>query len=73
VAAGDIGSVFDKFQRAGARSERARRGMGIGLSIVRGMTDALGGVATARASTLGGLAIEIDLPAVPASSEPDAR
>jgi K+-sensing histidine kinase KdpD len=73
VAAGDIDGVFDKFQRAGARSERARRGMGIGLSIVRGMTDALGGVATARASTLGGLAIEIDLPAVPASSEPDAR
>src|SRR6478672_10163154 len=72
VAAGDIGSVFDKFQRAGARSERARRGMGIGLSIVRGMTDALGGVATAHASTLGGLAIEIDLPAIPASSEPDA-
>jgi two-component system sensor histidine kinase KdpD len=72
VAAGDIGSVFDKFQRAGARSERARRGMGIGLSIVRGMTDALGGVATAHPSTLGGLAIEIDLPAIPASSEPDA-
>ena len=45
--------------------ERARRGMGIGLSIVRGMTDALGGVATARASALGGLAIDIDLPAVP--------
>jgi two-component system sensor histidine kinase KdpD len=73
VAAADIERVFDKFQRAGGQGARARRGMGIGLSIVRGMTAALGGVATARASDLGGLAIELDLPAVPAPSEPDPR
>ena len=65
VAPGEIDHLFDKFQRAGPPSERARRGMGIGLSIVRGMTEALGGQATARASDLGGLAIELDLPAAP--------
>jgi len=47
--------------------------MGIGLSIVRGMTDALGGRATARASDLGGLAIELDLPAAPIPTETDDR
>src|SRR3954447_23235564 len=73
VASGEIGNVFDKFQRAGQPGERARRGMGIGLSIVRGMTDVLGGATTARASDLGGLAIDIDLPAVSAPTEPDPR
>ena len=73
VAAADIDHVFDKFQRAGPRNERARRGMGIGLSIVRGMTEALGGVATARASDLGGLAIDLDLAAAPAPTETDPR
>jgi two-component system sensor histidine kinase KdpD len=71
VPAGEIEHVFDKFQRAGARAARARRGMGIGLSIVRGMTEALGGTATARASDLGGLAIDIDLPAASPPTEPD--
>ena len=47
--------------------------MGIGLSIVRGMTEALGGEASARASELGGLAIDLDFPAVPAPAEPDPR
>jgi two-component system sensor histidine kinase KdpD len=73
VASGEIGHVFDKFQRAGQQGERARRGMGIGLSIVRGMTDVLGGVTTARASDLGGLAIDIVLPAVSTPTEPDPR
>jgi two-component system sensor histidine kinase KdpD len=70
ISPGEIGHVFDKFQRAGQPGERARRGMGIGLSIVRGMTEALGGVATAHASTLGGLAIGLELPAVSESAEP---
>ncbi|MFL5672399.1 MAG: DUF4118 domain-containing protein [Chloroflexota bacterium] len=73
VSSGEIGHVFDKFQRAGQPGERARRGMGIGLSIVRGMTEVLGGVTTARASDLGGLAIDIDLPAVSTPTEPNAR
>ncbi|MFL5674029.1 MAG: DUF4118 domain-containing protein [Chloroflexota bacterium] len=72
VAPGDIDHVFDKFQRAGPRGERARRGMGIGLSIVRGMTEALGGTVRARPSGMGGLAIDLDLPAIATLSETDA-
>ena len=44
--------------------------MGVGLSIVRGMTEAIGGTATARRADLGGLAIELDLQAAP---EPPRR
>ena len=49
----------------GRPGEGPRHGMGVGLSIVRGMTEVLGGTATARRSGLGGLAIDIDLPAAP--------
>ena len=65
VADADLPRVFDKFQRSGRPGEGPRHGMGVGLSIVRGMTEVLGGTATARRSGLGGLAIDIDLPAAP--------
>lgn len=73
VPAADLPRVFDKFHRAGRPGEGARRGMGIGLSIVLGMTEAMGGRATARQGELGGLAIDLDLPAAPAPppDEPD--
>jgi two-component system sensor histidine kinase KdpD len=37
-------------------------GIGIGLAVVRGLIQAMGGRVTARPSALGGLAIDIDLP-----------
>jgi two-component system sensor histidine kinase KdpD len=65
VSAPDLARIFDKFQRSDAPGERARRGMGIGLSIVRGMAEAFGGRASARASEPSGLSVDIDLPAAP--------
>ena len=54
--------LFDRFYRAaGTRSWGG--GTGIGLAVVRGFADAMGGRAGARRSELGGLAIDIDLPA----------
>lgn len=70
VAVSELPFLFDKFHRARARGEGARRGMGIGLSIVRGMAEALGGTATVRRADLGGLAIDLDLVAAP---EPPAE
>jgi two-component system sensor histidine kinase KdpD len=70
VVASELPFLFDKFHRARARGEGARRGMGIGLSIVRGMAEALGGTATVRRADLGGLAIDLDLVAAP---EPPAE
>ncbi len=61
----DLERVFDKFQRGDRAGVGARRGMGIGLSIVRGMAERMAGTATARRSVLGGLAVDIDLEAAP--------
>lgn len=72
VADADLARIFDKFQRTRPPGEGARRGMGVGLSIVRGMADAIGATATAHRSELGGLAITLDLPAAPAPPEDDA-
>jgi two-component system, OmpR family, sensor histidine kinase KdpD len=53
--------LFDKFYRAdGGRSGRS--GTGIGLAVVRGFVEAMGGTVAARRSELGGLAVEIRLP-----------
>jgi K+-sensing histidine kinase KdpD len=35
--------------------------MGIGLAVVQGFVEAMGGTVAARRSTLGGLAIDVDL------------
>jgi two-component system sensor histidine kinase BaeS len=50
-------------------------GIGIGLTVVRGLIQAMGGQVTARRSALGGLAIDIDLPVgrVPAGLTIDWR
>ena len=46
-----------------------RPGTGIGLSVARGLAQAMGADVTARASELGGLAIDIDLPAAELPAE----
>jgi two-component system sensor histidine kinase KdpD len=56
--------LFEKFHRLPVPAEGSRRGLGIGLAIVRGMTEAMGGTVKAEASRLGGLRMEVELPAV---------
>lgn len=55
--------LFEKFYRVPGRAERTRAGTGIGLAVVRGLVEAMGGAVTARRSDLGGLAVDLDLPA----------
>lgn len=57
--------LFDRFYRIQPRRDGARPGLGIGLSVVRGLIEAMGGQARAEASQLGGLAIRLELPAAP--------
>ncbi len=62
--------LFEKFYRVPGRSAGSRSGTGVGLAVVRGLTEALGGRVAARRSELGGLAIDVDLPA---ARQPDAE
>ncbi|HEY8989793.1 MAG TPA: ATP-binding protein, partial [Candidatus Limnocylindrales bacterium] len=71
VSAAERDRLFEKFHRLPAAVEGSRRGLGLGLAIVRGMTEAMGGTVGAEQSSLGGLRIEVDLPtaaAVPAEA-----
>jgi two-component system sensor histidine kinase KdpD len=69
VSPREMPHLFEKFYRGSGRGQGGR-GMGIGLAVVHGLAEAMGGRAEARRSSLGGLAIGVILPAadVPAES-----
>ena len=74
---GDAGRdrLFGKFQRLPSTNPSSRPGLGLGLAIVRGMAEAMGGSVAASESPLGGLRITVDLPAAgsaPAETSPSS-
>jgi two-component system sensor histidine kinase KdpD len=54
--------IFDKFYRVPSRRGSARQGTGLGLAVVKGMAEAVGGSVGAARSELGGLAVDLRLP-----------
>jgi two-component system sensor histidine kinase KdpD len=62
--------LFEKFYRVPGGRGTSRAGTGIGLAVVRGLVEAMGGRVGARRSELGGLAIDMDLPATHVPAEP---
>ena len=62
--------LFERFFRIVPPREGSRRGTGIGLTVVRGLVESMGGTVTARRSDLGGLAVEVALPVVEPVVEP---
>jgi two-component system, OmpR family, sensor histidine kinase BaeS len=61
--------LFDKFYRVTGPGRGSRSGTGVGLAVVRGLAEAMGGRVTARRSDRGGLAIDLDLPIAPIPAE----
>ena len=53
--------LFEKFYQAGPPGEGKRRGMGIGMTVVEGLTRAMGGDVSAGRSELGGLRVDVRL------------
>jgi signal transduction histidine kinase len=67
VPADQVEALFEPFRRLGAqRTGAARRGVGLGLSIVRSVASAHGGSVSARPRSGGGLEVEVRLPLAPA-------
>ena len=62
VAPEDVEALFEPFRRHG-RARTARRGAGLGLSIVRAVATVHGGTVTAVPGADGGLAVRVELPA----------
>jgi two-component system sensor histidine kinase KdpD len=64
--------LFERFYRVQGGTTRSRPGTGVGLAVVRGLAEAMGGRVAARPSDLGGLAIDVDLPVAPDQPVADA-
>jgi two-component system sensor histidine kinase BaeS len=54
--------IFERLYRVESSRNRERGGSGLGLSICRSVVEAHGGTIVAKASSLGGLWIEVRLP-----------
>lgn len=61
VPEADLERIFEKFYRSGGEEDR-QGGAGLGLSIVRGLLEAMGGTAVARNRKEGGLVLSVCLP-----------
>ena len=64
VPEADLPRLTERLYRVDASRSRTGGGSGLGLAIVKAIVEAHGGTLVARASRLGGLALEVALPAV---------
>jgi two-component system sensor histidine kinase KdpD len=66
VAADERDRMFEPFQRLG--DQDSTTGIGLGLAVARGFTEAIGGTLTATDTDGGGLTMTVLLPAAPATA-----
>jgi two-component system sensor histidine kinase KdpD len=68
IPPGDLDRVFAPFQRLGDTDNTT--GVGLGLALSRGLTEAMGGSLTPEETPAGGLTMVLSLPAAPARADP---
>jgi two-component system, OmpR family, sensor histidine kinase KdpD len=68
---GDKEQIFTAFRRLGDSS--SREGLGLGLAVARGLTEAVGGQLIAEDTPGGGLTMVVDLPSTVSARENEAR
>ncbi len=75
IDADEVERIFEPFQQLDGSMRRERQGMGLGLSIARGLVERMGGRLTldARADRQTCFAVEIGLPATDAEREADGH
>ncbi|MFL6114947.1 MAG: sensor histidine kinase, partial [Catenulispora sp.] len=71
IPAADRERVFRPFQRLGDRDNAA--GVGLGLALARGLTEAMGGTLSPEDTPGGGLTMVVAVPAGPAAEQPAAE
>ncbi|RVW04751.1 sensor histidine kinase KdpD [Rhodococcus spongiicola] len=71
LARGTHDQVFDAFQRLGDRDNTI--GVGLGLSVVKGLVEAMGGTVSAMDTPGGGLTMAVELAACPIGGAEGAR
>jgi K+-sensing histidine kinase KdpD len=70
IPAGDLETVFDAFRQLGASSTRGTGGVGLGLSIVRQLTETLGGSVSVTSRLGEGSVFHVLLPCVVPAAAP---
>jgi two-component system sensor histidine kinase KdpD len=60
-----LATLFERFRRVPPRVEGSRRGLGVGLSVVRGLVEAMAASVSAVPSRMGGLAVTVELQSAP--------
>ena len=61
VAKKHLGSLFEPFYRGESELTRTAKGTGIGLALVRGLVDRMGGRVVGRNGPRGGFVVEVSL------------
>lgn len=70
IAAEDLKKVFEKFYRVRSADGKGIRGTGVGLALVKAVSEAMGGAVSAESEPGKGSIFRVDLPAAPPNLKP---